>query len=644
MSVPDNPFIVESNGNSQPTSSRSSPPHYPLSHSTLALPLPTLAVPPPVHQQDGSGSSSAASYSPPRSAPAGNGLNSAPANILQTGSTPPHPKSAGRRVQWPEHLSSHVTIPITSPPSPNTARAQQQQTLQDQGAREALQYALEQHERNYEDRRQPNTRFSQSNDPESQPVSEGTTRAPSEASDGDANLADVREEMGVYVDPDERDGMPNAHPEREERDNQRAAAELVRAHTSGRFGFLRQRKTSKVKTGEGKKGGEGALGAVDMEKKGSDDDGTGMFGKRLKEAGNSLGFGHGNVDEMPPIPPRKPRGLSGAFTGPGGVLSSLMALQNGNSSTVSDSAPPSVLSTPASSRPASRRGSRDGSGSDSEEDELERLKFLRERRIARGMAVGNGWKAPSSAKMTPNWDERDARRPRGTSIYDNDRDSTHERDSTLGSTRDPTSTSQHQRGASSLSNFLSNRSSASINYQRDPTSPLASPPIGSPGEVGTLSPRTERTSAVKGMQHQMKKLGDRLGLETETSRSRPAMAKSSAGVFGGLIASTASIRPSASSMPIFRCMLTRLILPYSCRATSLEWRRLLLLLRVPLLLLLVPGQLCSLAYSRSHLSFAARTGRSATRLSPLSLLRLSSRRGRQRKPTLSRSISRSIPQ
>lgn len=107
----------------------------------------------------------------------------------------------------------------------------------------------------------------------------------------------------------------------------------------------------------------------------------------------------------------------------------------------------------------------------------------------------------------------------------------------------------HQRSQSSLSQFLTNRTS----YHAPPSpSDGTTPPL----EPNSLSPHAGRKSAsnpIKELGKGMKALGGKVGLEFETNGSRPSQAKSSAGVFGGLIAATVSLldlrplRRSASS-------------------------------------------------------------------------------------------------
>jgi hypothetical protein len=206
---------------------------------------------------------------------------------------------------------------------------------------------------------------------------------------------DIRDEMPVFVDPGETDGLPSLPPGHEnlqqgsaaydeaEMTNAQASA-LVKAHKSGRFGnFLRNRKTGFAKgfdgvssgvagVGKGAAGlaggvGKGAVGVATGVGKGAYGVATGVAGtvtgrNKPVEANPSLG-GMGMGMGM------KPGMGAGALAG-GGVLASLLALydngQNGQSG----------QSTPASSRPPSLMPSE----SDESEDEREKERKWRKKR------------------------------------------------------------------------------------------------------------------------------------------------------------------------------------------------------------------------------------------------------------------------
>lgn len=178
MSVPDNPFLDESRtsprrpGFNDSDRSTSPPPQAPTS-SFPPTRYPPPPQNPPIVQAPPSPTGSSHSSSP---LPSGARSAPLPGNILVGGTSGPNKGAQGRRVQWPAELASHVSIPVVQSP----------QTLEDQGAREALQAALEQHSRFGGDFRPSFAAAgASSGDIESQPVSEGTTRAPSEISEGD---------------------------------------------------------------------------------------------------------------------------------------------------------------------------------------------------------------------------------------------------------------------------------------------------------------------------------------------------------------------------------------------------------------------------------------------------------------------------
>ena len=110
----------------------------------------------------------------------------------------------------------------------------------------------------------------------------------------------------------------------------------------------------------------------------------------------------------------------------------------------------------------------------------------------------------------------------------------------------------HQRNQSSLSQFLTNRTSY---HESSPASP-GSPPL----EDGNLSPRMGKKSGiplnpVKGLKNLGAGIGKGLGFEVE-DRARPSQAKSAGGVFAGLITATGNISgvatPAGSSVSLPR--------------------------------------------------------------------------------------------
>lgn len=390
--------------------------------------------------------------------------------------------------------SGHISIPMPL------------QTMEDHGAKEALRTALDALEKQELDAPRP----SFTHDLESQVPSETTTRAPSEA--GSEDMEDIRDQMDVYVDPNETDGMPSLHPEKDAQRNQDAAAALVRAHTSGFFGVLRKRKGRNVK-----KSGPAVTPTREDSTQPVPDDGTGAFGRRLRDANADT-----NYDEFP-LEPKIKRNQGHT----GGVLASLLALQGGGGGSETDSLRSAATSSAFSSRPNSTYGSEE----DDEDDERERLKFIHEYRVKNQWLKHGGAQTPKS-------------HPRETSAV-----SPEEGRNSFSNTR---------QNSSSLVNFVTNRSSGLFN----PTSP------GSPGSPpttadSTVALRPPKTAAAK-VGSTMKKLGGSLGLEFD---SRPTAAKSSAGVFGGLMMATVGPQPSFSET---RLASERLIVRFpSCRTTLL---------------------------------------------------------------------------
>ncbi|GAA5830096.1 hypothetical protein JCM11251_006873 [Rhodosporidiobolus azoricus] len=95
-----------------------------------------------------------------------------------------------------------------------------------------------------------------------------------------------------------------------------------------------------------------------------------------------------------------------------------------------------------------------------------------------------------------------------------------------------------------LSRLLSRSSLSPPVSPTSPTSPT------SPAQLGVFVPHKAKVSS--DLAKRVRKLGDRLGLELESERTRPAAARSAAGVFGGLVFGTAALAapatPSASAL------------------------------------------------------------------------------------------------
>lgn len=546
MSVPDNPFLDDRTGSGEsarvpaPSSSYRPPPSEPSSspqQGGYSQPVPRITEAPP----SPTGSSHSASPLP-------SGVHSAPANILLREGGRTQPKKTGQRVQFPAELASHISIPVQSP---------EIQTLEDKGAREQLNKALENHIRLGGDPRSFQAAVQAAGsggvggpDLESQPASEGNTRPPSEISEGD--YQEIRDQMDIYVDPDERDGLPSVHPEHDARDNQRAALALVRAHTSGRFGFMRNRgKTAQAAARDKAKVEE----KEDADEK--NDDGTGAFGRKLRD----LAPPSDNFDDVPPPAQHGASKSKSKFGSTGGVLSSLLALQSGGSSHTRGQSTASIASSTVvggSSRASSLRTFGD---SDSEEDEEARLKFTRENRMRRGMQAG--WIA-SGGVMTPGGSVvskdlkkqqqhyRDQQNQQSLSPNASPSGTPHERERTSSNatrrSMETLTATGHQRNQSSLSQFLTNRTSY---HESSPTSP-GTPPL----EDANLSPRAGKKGLPLNPVKGLKKLGAGLGFEMEGSR--PGQAKSSGGVFAGLITATGNITGAATPTGSSVCPLSPL--------------------------------------------------------------------------------------
>ncbi len=297
---------------------------------------------------------------------------------------------------------------------------------------------------------------------------------------------DIHNQMAVFVDPNETDGMPTLLPPGgEAAENSAQASALVRAHTSGRFGgFLRNRKNNI-------KAVSGAIGLTkprtENEKK------MDAFAKRYPgnvpegvnaAAGRAVGLGKGI-------------GAPGALAG-GGVLASLLSLydngQNGQSG----------ASTPSGSRPPS------AADSDSSEEEREREEERKRKRKhdekKKGWVhlggYGQGLIKPKSRH--PHQTEEHPARPPSTAVS---------------------------------------------NYSDTPemTSPVASPTERMFGEQSRSKSQGSLPSLGRNGRESpqffknVKKVVDKFGLDVESRHDRPKAARSGAGVMGALMQSTGNI-------------------------------------------------------------------------------------------------------
>lgn len=389
-----------------------------------------------------------------------------------------------RRVQWPADadLSRHVSVKMASP-----------QTLIDEGAQELLEKALAGYDP------EDHQRFINST-----PSSAAGSIRTSSDGDPDERMNLLKEEIEIYVDPGETHGLPSGNNKTVDDQSKKDAWNLVRTYTSGRQGFLRNRKNATARANLK----EERRATVDEEK-----EAAGYFdaGRRRSEnvGGDPLSMGMSST----------------ATAGVGGVLSSLMALQQTNMQ--------SGASTPGgTSLASSRASSYNGGNSSGSDDDDAREKFILEQRekrrknaknpIAPVARVGKfaakavvgtvGAVAGAVATVIP--------RP------------------SLGVPR-----------PSSIHHFASSRSSMPIS--RDDTDPslrprsaLSSPslPTTSEPSPGLHIPRGPK-SVVSESVHRLKRLGEKIGIDAQ---ARPKMARSGAGVFGGLITSTANIAGAAA--------------------------------------------------------------------------------------------------
>jgi len=284
------------------------------------------------------------------------------------GTTRSAASGAPRRVQFPAELpgsrgETHVAIDMAD--NQGAAGAGLHRTpsrnLASPGASAELARALEAAAENTTDDEDDYERESRFPGSGSGPASRAAS------SDGDPNerLEAMKDNMEVFVDPGERDGLPSLSRRKPEEANAKAAWNLVRGLTlKNQQSSLRRRKAAGADAAPaGFSSGTGA-NASENEKPDDasirSDSRVGGFIDRIKE---------GNVQDIPPQAQ-----FSSAGIGSGGILSALIALQqqqqHGDSPSASGSA------TPASMGPSSRAGSIVDVDSDDDEDEGERLKFL----------------------------------------------------------------------------------------------------------------------------------------------------------------------------------------------------------------------------------------------------------------------------
>ncbi|SCZ87816.1 BZ3500_MvSof-1268-A1-R1_Chr2-3g05284 [Microbotryum saponariae] len=419
--------------------------------------------------------------------------------------------AASKKVNWPAELSHHVSIKMASP-----------KTLQDQGARDELTRALEEHYRKFG----AGSEMDEDGPDRDRPIrfigpsgSEVPSRANSSDGDPEERMEELRQQMEVFVDPGETDGLPTmAGGKSSEARNAKAAWGLVRSYTNGGSVF-RQRKKTGFKSGHGAKAEDSDPRVVkaasqDPEKVMSADSNDGQPKSPSSPGGGIGGFvsrmlanHHDPADEVPIA-----AGAPSINNGGGGILSALIALQQQQAGTGIDSIPPSGATTPTSELPS--RGS--VYSSEDEDEEMERIKFTlkqREKRANRSMMHGASTAISNAGKSA------------GHALGFGHHHATGQRGHRPSSSGEQTPGRTGTHGATKL------------------FAPPNSGHTSAPGSPGFGSFPKRRSGAFTDSVHNM--LG-KVGANFEDSSSRPEAARSGAGVFGGLMLSTANIAGAAS--------------------------------------------------------------------------------------------------
>ncbi|GAA6014025.1 hypothetical protein JCM11491_003492 [Sporobolomyces phaffii] len=269
-----------------------------------------------------------------------------------------------RRVQWPAELSQgrsdveHVAIPVVEGAALDRTRS-----LTSPGAQDELRRALEAHNRTtLTDDETDDDDFASRGGY----ASEGVSRAASSDGDPGERLEQMKDQMDVFVDPGETDGLPDVRKRNPEERSAKAAWNLVRNMTTSRgsgggVNGLRRRRTG----AGGQAGFKGGMGA-NAEKDDEHDEKEGQsraaaFRDRMRDDG---------IADVP----QDQQFSSAAGAGGGGILSALIALQRQQNEPVS--AGTSGVNTPTSAGPSTRANSINGDFSDEDEEEAERLKFI----------------------------------------------------------------------------------------------------------------------------------------------------------------------------------------------------------------------------------------------------------------------------
>ncbi|KAM0786574.1 hypothetical protein ACM66B_002030 [Microbotryomycetes sp. NB124-2] len=389
-----------------------------------------------------------------------------------------------RHVQWGEQLSTHVSIPVVSPPTSPS------RSMQDKGARDHLTQALEAH------RRRESMDHGEGGAAERRRyIGHSASETPSRAasSDGEpegARLDEMRDNMDVFVDPNETDGLPTVTRGGVEAKAKKAAWGLVRQYTKGGMG-LRQRRTTagdKQQNNEQHESSEKEDG--ENEKNG---DGN-PISRALKNPFDS----RNDISSTDPPPLRRPSIAAGTNLQGGGILAALIALQQQQQQADGNVSEPTTPGSMTPSRPSSI------ASSDDEDDEEERLKFLAKlhEKRARGTFVSNTGSAMAGAG-----------RAVGSAV--GLKSGKHSRSATDLASMDPSS--NHQPKPNTIGSWVQSR--------------VSTPGAGEKRKTGIFD---------------IGKIGHKLGVD---SVDRPDAAKNGAGVFGGLVASTANLTGPAAPSP-----------------------------------------------------------------------------------------------
>lgn len=384
--------------------------------------------------------------------------------------------------------------------------------LQDLGATAALTLALEEHSRRNSiaetNQERPNFVETPFDFTPSEPVSRA------ESTDDEVyneKMAAVKDSMSFFVDSGETDGLPSIRAGGIEAQGGKKAWQLVRGLKSG-IGIMRLRKNAGFKSGQG-------LGVTDPQVASprSLEDGDELSQKEGGFFSNLLNNQNSNISG-------EPDGMgfpSGSISGTG-VLSALMALQQEQQGTASGGT--SLATTPNSTAPPSRRSSTINSSDDEDEEEEERRKFTYKQREKR--ANKNAWNGVADVgKSVAGGVIGGAGYALGGASY------------AVGGVTHALGFG-HRRSQSVepsprlYPSSASRRSSPNTSISGTP--PANSKQLDTP--EGILSMRKKKGFFGETV-NQVKKIGDRLGLELDSTMLRPNAAKSSAGVFGGLMLS-----------------------------------------------------------------------------------------------------------